>query len=144
VDQPDVRSDCWVHPALDVRRSPIHDRGLFARDPIRTGTVVVELGGRLVTTAELMALVAGSTVYIDSVTVEDDVHLVLPPNTAVHFANHSCEPNLAVIDRYLFATKRPIAADEELTIDYDTISGAPGQVVSCKCGSSRCRGTVEV
>ncbi len=139
-----MRGDCWVHSELEVRPSSIHDSGLFARNPIAADTVVIELGGRLVGTDELMALVSAATVYVDSVTVDDDLHLVLPPNTAVHFANHSCEPNLEVIDRYLFATRRPIAADEELTIDYATISGAPGHLVACHCGSATCRGTVEV
>jgi SET domain len=58
------------------------------------------------------------------VTVDRDVHLVLPSGTTAHFANDSCEANLAVHEVYSFAANRPVAADEELTVDYATISGA--------------------
>ena len=144
MDRSGVGGDCWVHPALEVGSSRIEGRGLFALEPLAAGIVVMELGGRLVHTDELMALIASATAYVDSVTVDDDVHLVLPPGTPAHFANHSCEPNLVVRERYSVATKRAIAVGEELTIDYATISGAPGVEVRCRCGSGRCRGTVEV
>ena len=32
--------DCWLHPDLEVRDSPIEGRGLFARAAIGAGTVV--------------------------------------------------------------------------------------------------------
>src|SRR3954464_3658295 len=40
--------DCWLHPDLEVRDSPIEGRGLFARAAIPGGTVVSRIGGRLV------------------------------------------------------------------------------------------------
>ena len=139
----ELRNDCWVHPHLAVRASSIEGRGLFALLPLAAETVVVELGGRLVTTNELTALVASATTYVDTITVGSDVHLVLPDGTKAHFANHSCAPNLLVRERTLFATNRPVAADEELTIDYGTISGASGPMISCQCGAATCRKMVE-
>ena len=105
---------------------------------------MIELGGRLVSTDELAAMLASATGYVDSLTVDHDVHLVLPPGTKAHFANHSCEPNLAIQRPYAVATTRAVRAGEELTVDYATISDAPGQLVRCRCGAASCRGTVEV
>ncbi|SET63767.1 SET domain-containing protein [Nonomuraea wenchangensis] len=40
---------CLLHPAVEVRPSPIAGDGLFATTPLPAGTVVSRLGGRLVT-----------------------------------------------------------------------------------------------
>jgi hypothetical protein len=48
--------DCWLHPDVEVGRSPISGHGLFATAPIPSGTVVSRLGGRLVSTAALRDL----------------------------------------------------------------------------------------
>jgi uncharacterized protein len=91
--------DCWLHPDVEVRRSPISGHGLFAGAPIKAGTVVSRLGGRLVSTAQLRELLAGAArdparPYVDTITVDADRHLVLPPRRANGYGNHSCNPNL--------------------------------------------------
>jgi hypothetical protein len=35
-----------------------------------------------------------AAIYIDTITVFEDALLVLPTATMLHFANHSCDPNL--------------------------------------------------
>src|SRR5215470_7399243 len=87
--------DCWLHPDVEVRPSPIAGLGLFATAPIAAGTVVSRLGGRLVSTAVLRDLLAAATCdpghpYIDTITVEVDLHLVLPPRPPNGYGNHSC------------------------------------------------------
>ena len=77
--------------------SPIEGRGLFAADAVPAGTVVIGLGGRLVSSAELDSLIATADAdpaapYVDTLTVDEDLHLVLPSETSVHFVNHSCDP----------------------------------------------------
>jgi uncharacterized protein len=139
--------DVWVDPRLAVRPSPIEGRGLFATEPIEAGSVVIRLGGRLVSTAELDAVIAAadadpSAAYVDSVTVAEGRHLVLPPRTAAHFANHSCDPSLWHVGAYELATRRRVDAGEELTVDYGTSSGAPGFTMPCTCGAAACRGVV--
>jgi uncharacterized protein len=135
--------ECWLHPDLEARPSPIAQRGLFARVPISSGTVVSRLGGRLVTSDELArVLVAAGQSYVDSITVSEELHLVVPDDQLNHYGNHSCDPNLWWIDAYTLAARRPIAAGEEVTNDYGTCSGAADFSMACACRSPQCRGVV--
>jgi hypothetical protein len=139
--------DCWLHPEVEVGRSPISGRGLFTGAPIRAGTVVSRLGGRVVTTAELRRLfevAAGDPArpYIDTIAVDTDRHLVLPSGQPNGYGNHSCDPNLWWVGPFELAARRDIAAGEELTNDYATSTFEPDFVLVCSCGSASCRGTV--
>jgi hypothetical protein len=136
-----------VDERLAVRRSPIEGRGLFFTHHLAAGTTVVRLGGRLVTSEELDRLVGEAegdptAPYVDTITVHEDRHLVLPPGTPVHFGNHSCDPTLWLVGPLELATRRSVAAGEEATIDYGTISGAAGFTMPCRCGATVCRGQV--
>jgi SET domain-containing protein len=137
-------ADVWCDDRVLLRDSPIEGRGLFASENIDEGDTVLCLGGRLVTSVELQALFDAAAkdpqaMYIDTITVFDDAHLVLPPATMVHFANHSCDPNLWHSGPYEVVARRSIPAGEELTIDYGTHSGADGLLMECRCGAPTCR-----
>jgi len=138
--------DVWAHPALVVRPSHIAGDGLFTTTDLSEGELVLRLGGRLVSTTELASLIAEADAsdgpYIDSITVVDDAHLVLPSGTIVHFVNHSCDPNVWHDGAYDVRARRDITAGEELAIDYGTNSGAPGFEMACACGALECRGRV--
>jgi uncharacterized protein len=135
--------DCWLHPDLEVRPSPIAQLGLFAKVPILPGTVVSRLGGRLVTGDELSRiLLAAGQSYVDSITVDEDQHLVLPADQLNHYGNHSCDPNLWWADAYTLAVRRRIAAGEEVTNDYGTSTGIADFSMTCVCRSPQCRGTI--
>jgi uncharacterized protein len=139
--------DCWLHPDVAVRPSPIAGEGLFARTPIRAGTAVSRLGGRLVSWPELDELFARAArqpdpPYLDTITVTGELHLVLPPGRPNGKGNHGCDPNLWWTGAYTLAARRDLAVDEELTNDYATSTGAAGFTMACRCGSARCRGTV--
>ena len=135
-------SDPWVHEAVVVGDSPIAGRGLFALTTLEEGTVVIRLSGRLVGTEELRRLIGTSEHYVDTLTVFEDVHLVLPPATVVHYGNHCCDPNLWHLGPYEIAARRQVRAGEELTVDYATQSGAPGFSMRCCCAAADCRGEV--
>jgi hypothetical protein len=140
---PPPESDCWLHPDVEVRESAIAGRGLFARRPIAAGTVVSRLGGRLVPWAELERLIADPAVpYVDSITVSETEHLVLPARRDNGYGNHSCDPNLWWVGAYELAARRDLADGEELTNDYATSTGDPGFAMDCRCGTALCRGTV--
>lgn len=140
----DPEPDCWLHPDLEVRPSPVAGDGLFARAAIRAGTVVSRLGGHLVSEAELRELFARAAQrpdrpYIDSITVTDELHLVLPPGRPNGKGNHSCDPNLWWVGAYALAARRDIAEGEEVTNDYATSSGAADFTMDCRCGTPLCR-----
>ena len=55
--------------------------------------------------------------------------------------NHSCDPN-TWLDGLDVVARRPIAAGEELTMDYATFCGPAMQSFACACGAAGCRGVV--
>ena len=140
-------SEVWVDERLKVSESRIEGSGLFFTEDVPPGTVVIRLGGRLVSSVELDRLIRGAvalptSVYVDTITVYEDAHLVLPPATPVHFCNHSCDPNLWLVGPYELATRRPAIAGDEATTDYATFSGAEGFAMDCQCGMVDCRNVI--
>ncbi|WP_203736480.1 SET domain-containing protein [Catellatospora chokoriensis] len=138
-------ADCWLHTDVEVGTSPIAGKGLFARAALPAGTVVSRLGGRLVSEAELRELFARAAReqrYVDTVSVADDLHLVLPPRQPNGCGNHSCDPNLWWVDACTLAARRDIAAGEELTNDYGTSTAVADFRMDCACGTARCRGVL--
>lgn len=129
---------------LGVRDSPIEGSGLFFTSDLPAGTIVIRLGGRLVSSTELDALMrqAEDGSYVDTIAMYSDVHLVLPANTPIHFGNHSCDPTMWLVDPLEIATRRDVSIGEEATLDYATISGGDGFAMACRCGSQDCRGDV--
>lgn len=137
----------WVYERLAVEESLVEGRGLFFTADVGEGTVVIELGGRLVSTTELERLIADADAdpqapFVDTITMSEDQHLALPPGTPAHFVNHSCDPTLWHTGPYTLATRRDVIFGEEATIDYGTHSGGPGFRMTCTCGSPACRGAV--
>ena len=141
-DVPGPPETCWLHPGVEVLESPIEGRGLFATEPIKAGSVVARLGGRLVSGLELRELFASSSSYVDTITVLPDVHLVLPARQPIGYGNHSCDPALWHDDAYTLTARRDIDSGEEITIDYGTQTAEPDFTMDCRCGSALCRGTV--
>ena len=145
--RPSPPADVWVDERVVFRDSTISGRGLFATEDISAGTTVLRLGGRLVDSIELDAMIAATYIdphlpYVDTITVFEDEHLVMPPGTPAHFGNHSCDPTIWHVDPYELATRRDLRVGDELTLDYATSSGADGFTMACTCGSAICRGRV--
>jgi hypothetical protein len=137
----------WVSDVVTVAASPIEGRGLHATEDMAAGTIVIRLAGRLVSSHELARIMSRveaepDAVYVDTITVDEDRHLVMAPGSLVHFGNHSCDPNCWHVGPYAIATRRAVRRGQELTIDYATSSGAGGFSMRCRCGSSLCRGEV--
>src|SRR5215469_13065210 len=138
---------CWLHPDVEMRLSTIAGHGLFARAAMARGTVVSRLGGRLVTGTELRQILSEAArrpdhPYVDTITVSEDLHLVLPQGQVNHYGNHSCDPNLWWADAYTLVARRPIAAGDEVTNDYATSTAVADFAMTCCCGSSLCRAVI--
>lgn len=136
-----------------VRRSAIHQRGIFARVDIPQGTAIIEYTGEKITKAESerrgsalaarAAKTGGAAVYIFTLNKTHDLDGSTASNTA-RLINHSCEPNCeAFISRgriWIYA-KHDIPAGEELSFNYgfglDTWEDHP-----CRCGKPRCIGYI--
>jgi hypothetical protein len=140
---PEPSPECWLHPDVAVGPSDVAGRGLFATADLPAGTVVSRLGGTLVDTAELGRLTAAGTSPVDSLPVDEDLHLLLAPGCDNRFGNHACDPNLGWVDAYALATLVDVPAGAELLQDYATSIADPDFVLRCHCHSYRCRQMVE-
>jgi SET domain-containing protein len=145
VDLPEP--DCWLHPDVEIRPSPIAGLGLFATASVTAGTVVSRVGGRLVSTTELRDMLAAAATdpghsFIDTIAVTETRQLVLPPRRPNGYGNHSCDPNLWWVDAYQLAARRHITAGEEVTNDYATSTGDDEFTMVCSCRTAYCRDTI--
>ena len=135
----------WTHPAARRRSSEIAGDGIFTGEDLPAGTIIARLCGRVVddaTLRRLLAVAAAGGGYVDTIMLDDDENLVLAPDQLIHFCNHSCDPSLWHLDATTICTRRAVAADDELTIDYATQTTHADFDMTCNCRSVLCRGIV--
>jgi SET domain-containing protein len=133
---------CW----FDMRliRSKIHRRGVRAAERIPARRFVIEYTGRLMSRKEYDLFKAHKSPYVWQINSYWSIDGGIGGSGA-EFINHSCDPNLRVEfrgRRVFYISRREIKKGEELTIDY-RFDPDPKPVV-CKCGSKKCRGTINV
>ena len=127
----------WYDPRVEVRPSSIEGNGMFARQPIQEGEIVVIIGGTVMTEEEFQAYVQTVTRY-NAVQIGEGMHLVDLP-TSPGGMNHSCDANLWMRDEVTVVARRDISAGEELTQDYAFYTTNPEWIMKpCRCGSSVC------
>lgn len=101
-------------PFTRVGPSDIHGRGLFSEVDFRRGQILGTLDGQLVRWAD------HPEVFEEEWNaVSDELLLVRGLRTKYALINHASEPNCAIDERDMsIRAVRPIAAGEELTLDY--------------------------
>ncbi len=130
-------------PKTEVRPSPIHGHGLFAKDAIAQGEVVAVKGGHIISHAQLRAI----TPQLGPVEIQVGDDFFIAPLTAderdgsMLYSNHSCEPNLGLRGEITFVAMRDISENEELTHDW-ALTDDDDYSVECHCGAANCRGTL--
>lgn len=135
------RDQTWLHPGLQLRPSQIHGKGLVATRPLRKGETVLIFGGTLFSKAEIDAGKASSRTLMQ---IDDDSWLGNRAGEPVgedYFINHTCDPNLWMIDEVTLVARRNIAAGEEITMDYAMHFADPNWTMRnpCKCRAPICR-----
>jgi len=131
-------------PSTELRPSPIHGRGLFARTAIARGEIVAVKGGHVLTRQQWKALQPG----LGPAEIQLSEDLVIAPVTqderhgSMLYVNHSCDPNVAIQGQIVLVAMRDIQPDVELTIDWATTDDLDDDELSCRCGSPHCRGVV--
>ena len=129
---------------LEIRESRIHQRGVYALEPIPARRKVIEYTGERLNRRDAKRRDRGSVTYLFSV---DDYWTLdgAVCGSGAEIINHSCDPNLranVLKGHILYISKRPIRRGEELTIDYrfpHTVERVP-----CRCQSEHCRGTINL
>jgi len=142
-----------VNAFCEIRFSPIHGRGVFARRRVRKGAKLIEYRGELIDKDESnrrgLALfeesqkTGGASVYIFDLDEKHDLDGNKSWNPA-RLINHSCAPNAEMVDEegrlFLYAL-REIRKGEEITFDYgydiEHFLDHP-----CRCGAPECVGYI--
>ena len=133
------KSDNWLSPKVQIKKSPLQGKGMFANEIIEPNERVVEWGG----------------VYLDKKEAEEargkkeivmqwDDDLFSAENRGEedgYFINHSCKPNVWMNDAFTLVTNRRIEPGEELTADYAMWEADENYISKweCQCGSPDCR-----
>lgn len=141
--KPGIVIQPWLDPRVEVRDSPIHGRGMFARESFGSNEIVLIWGGTVFSEADVKAGKADPT----SLTcLEEGIYLGDPVgggDAADYCLNHCCDGNLWMRDGITLVTRDVVEEDEELTIDYALWETNPAWFLPrCTCGSRLCRGQV--
>ena len=139
---------------IQVRRSGVHGKGVFALVDIPRGQRIIEYVGEVIGWDEAQRRHPhdpgdpNHTFYFHI----DDAHVIdaLHGGNASRWINHSCQPNCQADEdggRIFIRARRAIRAGEELNYDYGLVIDEPltpelKADYPCRCGSRKCRGTL--
>lgn len=128
----------YLSPKLEGRENLTKGGfGVFAREPVKAGEILVVWGGYIVT-EEQLALILPEVCNV-VIQVEENLYQVTAPGGQAEWINHSCEPNAGMSGQITLVAMRNIFPGEEVCMDYAMTDGNPYNEFECKCGSSLCR-----
>jgi SET domain-containing protein len=139
---------------IEIRRSGVHGKGVFARRDIRAGSRIIEYKGERISWPEALRrhprdpADPNHTFYFhidDECVIDGGVD-----GNAARWINHSCEPNCEAVDedgRIFIDALHDIEAGDELFFDYGIViegrhTPRLKRAYACLCGSPSCRGTM--
>ena len=139
---------------IQVRRSGVHGKGVFALQDLAEGEKIIEYVGEVITWEEAQdrhphdPKDPNHTFYFH--VDEDRVIDALYGGNSSRWINHSCDPNCEADEeegRIFIKALRNIKAGEELNYDYGLIIDEPytkklKAEYPCWCGAKSCRGTL--
>lgn len=137
-----IQPQSWIDSRVEVRTSIIHGRGIFANAPIQPGEVVIIWGGVLFTLEDIKAGKAAEHSYT---ALREGLflgHTHEQGNSADDYMNHSCNPNIWMINEITWVARRMINLGDEITADFAMYWGPDGDSTmewTCHCGSEFCR-----
>lgn len=139
---------------IQVRRSGVHGKGVYALRPIRAGETLIEYTGEVISWREALRRHPHDPTdphhtfyfHVDEKRVIDAKF----GGNASRWINHACEPNCEadeVDGRVFIKALRDLKPGEELFYDYGLVideryTPALKRQYACHCGSPRCRGTM--
>ena len=128
--------------SIEIRRSRIHGRGLFALRDIAAVSRLIQYVGRRIPKEYSDQLCQKRNAYIFRLNEQEDVDGKVSWNPA-RLINHSCEPNcdaeLDNRDRIWVISRRAISCGEELTWNYG-YDIKDFMNYPCSCGAAACLG----
>lgn len=115
-------------------------RGVFAREKVRAGELLVVWGGEVVDGDTLRSMSIDR--FRLALQVEENLYLLTTNEGVADWVNHSCDPNAGLRGQVVLVALRDIRPGEEITFDYATSDGSPYDEFDCDCGAKTCRGHV--
>jgi uncharacterized protein len=132
----------YVNPKAELKESPLAGKGLFAKELIKKGELVVDFSqgdGEYFSTADWDKIYSLDFDY--GIQVDDDLFFSAKDPTQVEdadFINHSCDPTCGVKGKVQIVAMRDINPGEEISFDY-AMSESSDYSMECKCGRPGCR-----
>lgn len=139
---------------IQVRRSGVHGKGVFAVQTLKKGETLIEYTGEVIDWPEALRrhphdpTDPNHTFYF-SIDAEHVIDAKVGGNAA-RWINHACQPNCEADEtegRVFIKALRAIKPGEELFYDYgltidERYTPKLKKQYECRCGSTRCRGTM--
>jgi hypothetical protein len=125
---------------IERKNSPIHGEGLFCKkdEVIKKGEILIIKGGFELHKDQMYAsssidsyLAIGDDLFLAAKTAEQEQYIKI-------YINHSCNPNVGMLNERTFIAMREINSGEEITIDYAFVDNEDYSF-DCKCGDPNCR-----
>lgn len=139
---------------VEVRKSGVHGKGVYARESIRKGERIIEYTGKRMPWGYAMDLPPRDPddpfhTFFFSLDSGDVIDAAQGGNDA-RWINHSCDPNCETTeedDRIFIYALRAIRPGEELFYDYKIVPAERRtkkleKDFACRCESAHCRGTM--
>jgi SET domain-containing protein len=130
---------------IKLAKSKIHRWGVYAEELIPGGRKIMEYTGERISRRETKRRAdASEMIYLFTL----DNYWCLDGSvggSGAEYINHSCDPNLVtriVKGHIIYMSMRDIEPGEELTVDYRFDKKV--EKVECKCGTAKCRGTINL
>lgn len=139
---------------IQVRRSGIHGKGVFALKPIMKGETIIEYLGEVITWKQAQRQPPHNPDEPNHTFLFhlDDRHVIdgTRGGNAARWINHACAPNCEAEDndgRIFIKALRNIRPGEELNFDYSLMieeryTAKLKKDYECRCGARTCRGTM--
>ena len=140
---------------IQVRRSGVHGKGVFALKPIGMGETIIEYTGEIISWPEALRrhphdpAQPNHTFYFS---LDDGSHVIDAKvgGNAARWINHACTPNCEADEhegRVYIKALRGLKPGEELFYDYGLVideryTARLKKDYECRCGSPQCRRTM--
>jgi SET domain-containing protein len=125
------------------RKDCTHGRGVFAKEPVKTGEEILQFEGPVVASNDLPEPYTAETDYY----LQIGENLFMGPSGKLDdYVNHSCEPNCGIKidgDAVKLVAIVPVGAGHQITFDYSTTMHNFDYEMKCACGSKTCRQRVK-
>ncbi|MFY9514498.1 MAG: SET domain-containing protein-lysine N-methyltransferase [Rubrivivax sp.] len=143
------------HRRIQVRRSGVHGKGVFALQAIAAGTRIIEYKGQIIGWPEALRrhphnpAEPNHTFYF-SLDCGDHVIDANVDGNAARWINHACDPNCQANEeegRVFIEALRDLQPGEELFYDYGLVideryTPQLKKDYACRCGAPNCRRTM--